>query len=94
MGVVNGLIQIGRIDIMNAVTLLRMYQVLPRAGHMDRAKRLFWYLKSHPNLAIAFDTEYVDYSDMTKIEYDWHEQYSVAEESVPTDAPQPKGHQV
>ena len=94
MGVANWLIQIGRIDIMNAITQLSTYQVLPRAGHLDRAKRLFGYLKSHPNSAIAFDTEYVDYSDMTKIEYDWHEQYADAEELVPTDAPQPKGHQV
>jgi len=31
---------------------------------------------------------------MTKIEYDWHKQYADAEELVPTDAPQPKGHHV
>jgi hypothetical protein len=94
MGVANWLIQIGRIDIMNAITQLSKYQVLPRQGHLDRAKRIFGYLKGHLSTGIAFDTSYVDYSDITNVKYDWHEQYADAEEQMPMNPLEPKGKEV
>jgi hypothetical protein len=94
MGVANRLIQIGRTYIMNANTQLSKYQVLLRYGHLGRAKRVFGYLKGHLNSAIAFDTNYIDYSDLSNIKYDWQEQYADAEEQMPSNAPEPRGKEV
>jgi hypothetical protein len=45
MGLANRLIQIETINIMKAITKLSKYQVIPRKGHLDRAKRILGYHK-------------------------------------------------
>ena len=45
LGIANWLIQIETINIMKAITKLSKYQVIPRKGHHDRAKRILGYHK-------------------------------------------------
>ena len=56
MGILNWVVCLGRIDIAFAVTSLTRFTACPREGHMDRAMRVFGYLKKYSNRRIVVDS--------------------------------------
>jgi len=88
IGILRWIVELGRIDIMVAVSMLSRYLVNPREGHLEEAFHVFAYLKSHPRSAIVFDktTPYFDESRFTKC--DWKEYYPGAQEPTPPQAPE------
>ena len=90
-------VSIGRWDIQIAVMTLSSFRAQPRQGHLDRAKRVYCYLKNLKHFKIRFCTEEPDYSDLPDIPdyHDWSDTaYRRHEEPLPTNAPPPLGKRV
>jgi hypothetical protein len=56
IGMLNWIVGIGRFDIAHSVTSLSRFASCPRKGHLDRALRVFGYLKKKPNRRILVDS--------------------------------------
>jgi hypothetical protein len=49
-------VTLGRLDILEAIMMKSGFHVMPRQGHLNRLKRIYGYLKRHPDRAIRFRT--------------------------------------
>jgi hypothetical protein len=68
---------------------------MPRRGHLERAKRIYGYLRKMKEARIWVLTNELDYSDYQDPEYDWSlSVYGDVKEIIPTDIPEPKGKYV
>ena len=95
IGVLQWTITLGRFDIATAVMTMSSYRVAPRAGHLDRLKRICGYLSKMRHRFIRIRTAEPDFSDLPKKEYDWARTvYGDVTEEMPRDAPTPKGKHV
>ena len=70
------------------------FREAPRKRHLDRLKRIFGYIKKHPDGAIRFRTGVPDHESYTPpINNDWaHAQYGNNREELPSDMPTPRGN--
>jgi len=89
-------ITLGRFDIIYAIQTLSHFLQAPRKGHLDRAIRIFGYLKFNPTLGISmtpttssFPTSATEFTPSH-----WREQYPNAREDIPADAPPPLGRPI
>ena len=82
------------------VRVLLQYQCSPREVHLVAVYRIFWYLKCNVKKAvglIVFDIDIPYISQGLFIAYDqqiWKQFYLEAEESITSNAPEPKGKPV
>jgi hypothetical protein len=71
---------------------LSSFRLVPRRGHLDRAKRICCYLARMKHAVIRFRTEEPDYSDLPTLEYDCERPvYGSVTKDIPSDAPRPLG---
>jgi len=71
------------------------FRAAPRAGHLERMKRIYGYLCKFKNGAIRFRTELPNYSDLKTVEYDWSRTvYTGAREEYPSNLPAARGEPV
>jgi hypothetical protein len=56
IGMLNWIVCIGRMDVAFATASLSRFSACPRKGHMDRAMRVFGYLKKYRNRRIVIDS--------------------------------------
>ena len=92
IGVLRWICELGRVDILVAVSMLSRYLVSPREGHLQQIFHLFAYVKHHKRSRMVFDdTEPVFDPNAFKI-CDWSEFYPGAEEALPTIMPKERGH--
>jgi hypothetical protein len=86
-------VTLGRFDILIGVTTMSSFRVAPRQGHLDRLKRMYGYLKRHPDGAIRFRTGIPDHETRdTPVTFDWsHSVYGDFQEELPPDMPTPRG---
>ena len=56
IGILNWVVTIGRIDVTFATMSLSRFSACPRRGHLDRALKIFAYLKKRPNRRICVDS--------------------------------------
>jgi hypothetical protein len=94
IGILRWAIDLGCIDIYIDVSLLSSHLAQPRIGHLEQVFHIFSYLKHHLNSHLVFDPNYVTWDQASFQEFDWTEFYHDAKESIPLDAPQPRGHAV
>ena len=88
-------IQIGRFDVATATMTLSRFRVLPRQGHLDRAKRVFGYLAKMRHAVIRIRVGKPDFSGIPEKHYEWSNScYAGAKEVLPKDAPRPLGKSV
>ena len=67
IGALQWLITLGRFDISDGVLTMGSFRSAPpRQGHLEHLKRIFGYIKKHPDGAIRFRTE-----------VPYHESYSI-----------------
>ena len=67
----------------------------PRAGHLERLKRIIGCLANFPLGSLRFMTHEPDFSNLPDKEYEWQRTvYSGAKEEIPRDIPEPKGKHV
>ena len=94
IGMLNWIVGIGRFDIGHATTSLARFSSCPRQGHLDRALRVFGYLKKHPNKRILVDSRDPiitggDDVGADKLAASFREEYPDAAEEVDTNLPIP-----
>jgi hypothetical protein len=88
-------VSIGRFDIVTAVMSLSSFRAMPRRGQLERAKRIYGYLRKMKEARIQVLTNEPDYSDYQDPEYDWSlSVYGDVKEIIPMDIPEPKGKYV
>jgi Reverse transcriptase (RNA-dependent DNA polymerase) len=56
IGMLNWVVTIGRFDVAHATMSLSRFSASPRKGHLERALKVFGYLKRRPNRRIAVDS--------------------------------------
>ena len=83
---------LGRLDIAATVMTLSSFRASPRVGYLERAKRIYGYLKKMKHASIRFRVGLPDYSSIPDEEYDWKKSiYGNVEETLPYDAPKAYG---
>jgi hypothetical protein len=70
IGAMQWAVSIGRLDIVTAVMSLSSFLAMPRRGHLERAKRIYGYLRKMKEARIRVLTNEPDYSDYQDPEYD------------------------
>jgi hypothetical protein len=94
IGVLRWICELGRIDMLVAVSMLSRYVVSPREGHFQQVFHIFAYLKHHKRSKMVFDdTEPVFNESSFKI-CDCSEFYPDADEAIPQDCPMERGNGV
>jgi hypothetical protein len=88
------LISLGRFDIACAIMTLSRFRAAPRLGHLERAKRVYGYLKKFPGGKIRVRTGVPDYSQLQRPIIDWAHIYGNVTEELPYDMPVPLGKPV
>ena len=89
IGYIQWSVSIGILDVATADMSLSGYCLIPRAGHMERAKRVIGYLAKMKHVVIRFRTGLSDYSDIPHMKYDWeHSVCGNVNEELPRDSPE------
>ena len=94
IGVLRWAVELGRIDIHIDVSLLSSYLAQPRIGHLQQVLHIFAYLRCHEQYKLVFDHNSVDWDEQQFPVYDWTEFYGAIKETLPTNAPTPKGNPI
>ena len=99
MGVLRWLVELGRIDIAYEVSILSSYLAVPRTGHLQQALHIVKYIDIHSSNEITFDPqEYILSGDMIndaiRKRSAMSSLYKDAEETIPTNAPKPRGKSI
>ena len=96
IGALQWCVTLGRFDIAVAVMKMSSFRALPKEGHLERLKRIYGYLRKHPDAAIRFCTGIPPnemWFDMP--EFDWtYSVYGKCEEEIDPNLPEPKGKMV
>ena len=93
IGILNWIIELGRIESHNAVARLSAFLAAPRVGHLRAALHIFSFLKQTNNLLIPFDMSLDDLPDDYNKTYSWERFYPDAFEidELPPKMPEPLG---
>ena len=91
IGCLRWAVEIGRVDILYETAILSKHLALPREGHLEQALHVFGYLKMRPKLRLLFDCGEPKVNEKWFTSYDWYDFYRNAEESIPTNIPEPRG---
>jgi hypothetical protein len=84
-------IELGRIDICNALGKLSSYLAYPRIGHMEAVLQVFSYLIKHGRSKLVFDPIAREWSNHYWTHPDWKDFYPGSVEQLPHDMPIPLG---
>ena len=91
IGILRWLVELGRIDINVAVSMLSRYLVNPRVGHLEEVFHVFAYLKQHNHSSLVFDPTTPFFDESRFPQCDWQEYYPDAKEPTPPRAPELRG---
>jgi hypothetical protein len=94
IGILHWSIELGRIDIHIEVAMLASFLVQPRVGHLDHCLHIFAYLKKHKKSTMVFDDTLPNIDESRFHQADWSTFYNYAKESLPPNAPEPRGKPV
>jgi hypothetical protein len=94
IGILSWCYELGRIVIINAVSMLSNYLCLPREGHLEAVFHVFAYLGMHHNTRVEFDPKYPAVDMGTFINTDWKSMYVDVKEMTPSDDPVTRGKEV
>lgn len=94
IGILRWIVELGRMDIMFAVSQLSRFLSECREGHLDQAFHVFAYLKRHPNSTILMDPTEPRFHHATFQNADWSRFYPDAKEPIPHNMPEPRGKSV
>jgi hypothetical protein len=94
IGVLRWICELGRLDILVAVSMLSRYVVSPREGHLQQVFHIFAYMKHHKRSRMVFDDTEPVFDESSFKVCDWSDFYPDAEEAIPHDAPMVRGNGV
>jgi hypothetical protein len=87
-------VELGRIDIYIDTALLSQHLVQPRQGHLEAVYHIYSYLKKHERCTMVFDDAIVEFSEADFPSFEWTDFYGDVKESIPPNAPVPRGNPV
>ena len=93
IGSLRWIVELGRVDIANAVSLLSSFLATPRTTHLQQALHIFSYLKRYSNPVLMMDLKYMRIEEPPNTE-EWNDFYPSATEPIPSNAPPPLGNSV
>jgi hypothetical protein len=94
IGVLRWACELGRVDMLVAVSMLSRYLANPREGHLQQVFHIFGYLKRHERSAMVFDDTEPSFNPSRFRECNWSEFYLNAEDALPPNMPEPRGKEV
>jgi hypothetical protein len=94
IGILRWIVELGRIHIMVAVSMLSSHLMAPREGHLEQCFHIFAYLDAHENSTIVFDDSYRSLDESRFMQNDWAQFYPDAAEAIPPNIPRPRGKPV
>jgi hypothetical protein len=94
IGVLQWIVELGRIDIAFEVSTLAQHSAAPQEGHMRNVLHVFGYLKTHMRFRLVLDHRKRDLSSMQWTNYDWHCYYPDTKETICITNPPPRGKSV
>ena len=94
VSVLQWVVQLGRVDMITEVSTLASHMALPREGHLDTMFHVFAFLKIKHNARSIFDPTYPEIDQSKFLRHDWKHFYGDVKESLPSDAPKPRGKEV
>ena len=94
IGILRWVVELGRIDIIVAVSQLSRYLAMPREGHLEQALHIFAYLKAHGRSTLVFDDTTPTFDEDRFFQADWSEYYPDASDPLPPNMPPPRGRAV
>ena len=95
LGMLQWIISIGYFNVQTAVMTLSFFRGCPQRGHLDRAKRIFGYIRKFDNVIIRVRTDIPDYSGLPEHYINWSTSvYGDCKEVLPFEAPVPLGRPV
>jgi hypothetical protein len=94
IGVLRWICELGRLDLLVAVSLMSRYLAQAREGQLEQVFHIFAYLKQFSSSKLVFDDGLPDVDESRFPECDWTEFYPDAKEVTPTDAPVTRGRPV
>lgn len=95
IGILRWIVEIGRIDIITEVSLLASHLALPRLGHLMQVWHIYAFLRNRHNGCLVFDPTYPDINLSSFIEGgSWSDFYGDVKETLPPNAPKPRGRDV
>ena len=92
IGILQWVVEIGRVDILLEVSLLSSHLALPRIGHLQAVYHIFGYLKQVPKRKLFFDPVSPLISKYRLHKFDWEDFYRDSKEEIPDDMPKPRGN--
>jgi len=87
-------VELGRVDILLETSLMSTQLALPRDGHLEQLLHIVGYLKKNKKMKILFDSSYPKVNEKWFQDYDWFDFYRNAEEAIPPNMPEARGHDV
>jgi hypothetical protein len=94
MGILQWVVELGRIDVAYEVQLMASYSCAPREGHLKALLGIFCYLKKHIKFKLVLDHRLRDMEQFDFKEFDWERYYPGAKELIPDTVPHPLGNPV
>lgn len=94
IGILRWMCELGRIDILQPVSMMSRFLVNPRQGHLEQVIHIFAYLKKHPKSALVFDERMPHFDNERFQKCDWEAYYPGAKEAIPPNAPEARGRHV
>ena len=94
IGVLQWIVELGRIDVITEVSKLSSHRALPREGHLQALFQVFAFLSKKHNSRSVFDPTYPEIDESQFPRNDWTSFYGDVKEAIPMDAPTPKGKEV
>lgn len=91
IGVLRWICELGRVDIVTAVSMLARYLVSAREGHLEQVFHIFAYLKKYTRSTMVFDDTEPEIDESRFIKCDWKEFYPEAEEAIHPNKPESRG---
>jgi hypothetical protein len=92
IGIATWIVLLGRLDICHAVAALNRFNASPREGHLERAWRIFKYLKRYPTKRLIVDSRpLASTKNLKPLDIDFSQYYPDAFEDIDPTFPPPKG---
>ena len=91
IGVLRWICELGRLDLLVAVSLMSRYLAQAREGHLEQVFHIFAYLKQYSSSKLDFDDNLPLVDESRFPECNWTEFYPGAHEAIPKDRPEERG---
>ena len=88
------MVKICRIDIVTEVSMMSSHNAYPREGHFETVFHMISYLQGRHNSRLAMDPNYPTVNEDSFKAQDWSQQYRDIKETIPINAPPPRGKEL